>query len=103
MPRRRRTDISAGTTATSPGSARTRRMRSVQRPGSSAPSPNPTPETVLITGGAGFIGSHLAGELQARGHRVRALDAVIPRVHGDAGRPDEIAADDELQEGDVRD
>ena len=78
-------------------------MRSVQRPGSSAPSPNPTPETVLITGGAGFIGSHLADELQARGHRVRALDSLIPQVHGDAGRPDELAADVELQEGDVRD
>ena len=78
-------------------------MRSVQRPGSCAPSPNPTPETVLITGGAGFIGSHLADELLARGHRVRALDSLIPQVHGDAGRPHELAADVELQKGDVRD
>ncbi|MBN9161646.1 MAG: GDP-mannose 4,6-dehydratase, partial [Myxococcales bacterium] len=31
-------------------------------------------ETVLITGGAGFIGSHLADELLARGYAVRALD-----------------------------
>ena len=29
---------------------------------------------ILITGGAGFIGSHLADDLIARGHRVRALD-----------------------------
>ena len=57
----------------------------MQRPGSSGPSPNPTPETVLITGGAGFIGSHLADELLKRGHRIRALDSLIPQVHGDAG------------------
>jgi UDP-glucose 4-epimerase len=30
---------------------------------------------VLITGGAGFVGSHLADELLARGHRIHALDA----------------------------
>jgi dTDP-L-rhamnose 4-epimerase len=78
-------------------------MRSVQRPGSSGPSPNPTPETVLITGGAGFIGSHVADELLAQGHHVRALDSLIPQVHGDAGRPDDLAAEVELQVGDVRD
>jgi len=32
------------------------------------------PKTVLITGGAGFVGSHLADELLARGYRVRILD-----------------------------
>jgi dTDP-L-rhamnose 4-epimerase len=78
-------------------------MRSARRPGSSAPSPSPTPETVLITGGAGFIGSHLADELLARGHRVRALDSLIPQVHGDAARPDYLAAEVDLREGDVRD
>jgi dTDP-L-rhamnose 4-epimerase len=61
-------------------------------------------ETVLITGGAGFIGSHLADELLARGHRVRALDTLIPQVHGDdAERPAYLAEDVELQHGDVRD
>src|SRR5512143_3943234 len=38
---------------------------------------------VLITGGAGFIGSHLADELIAQGYRVRALDALLPQVHGE--------------------
>ncbi|MEP6813863.1 MAG: NAD-dependent epimerase/dehydratase family protein [Actinomycetota bacterium] len=60
-------------------------------------------EHVLITGGAGFIGSHLADALLARGHRVRALDSLIPQVHGNAGRPEYLAADVELVEGDVRD
>src|SRR5436305_5865801 len=58
---------------------------------------------VLITGGAGFIGSHLADELLASGHRVRALDNLTPQVHEAAGRPDYLAADVELQVGDVRD
>src|SRR3954465_9642741 len=58
---------------------------------------------ILITGGAGFIGSHLADELLARGHRVRALDNLTPQVHGDGGRPEYLAPDVELQVGDVRD
>jgi dTDP-L-rhamnose 4-epimerase len=64
---------------------------------------NPTPESILITGGAGFIGSHLADGLLARGHRVRALDSLIPQVHGGGGRPDHLAAEVELAIGDVRD
>ena len=68
------------------------------------PPPLPaTPRTVLITGGAGFIGSHLADELLARGHRVRALDNLTPQVHESGGRPGYLAADVELQVGDVRD
>ena len=62
---------------------------------------------ILITGGAGFIGSHLADELLRAGHRVRALDSLSPQVHGAAGesgrRPDYLHADVELQVGDVRD
>ena len=59
---------------------------------------------ILITGGAGFIGSHLADELIARGHRVRALDLLAPQVHGDVDeRPEYLHPDVELQRGDVRD
>src|SRR5918999_644389 len=59
---------------------------------------------ILITGGAGFIGSHLADDLLRRGHRVRALDNLAPQVHGpDAGRPSYLDTDVELVRGDVRD
>ncbi len=61
-------------------------------------------ETVLITGGAGFIGSHLADELLARGCRVRALDNLSPQVHGEGQRrPPYLARDVELFVGDIRD
>ncbi|MFP2956248.1 NAD-dependent epimerase/dehydratase family protein [Myxococcus sp. 1LA] len=59
---------------------------------------------ILITGGAGFIGSHLADALLARGHRVRVLDALVPQVHGEARqRPEYLSPDVELVVGDVRD
>ena len=60
-------------------------------------------ETVLITGGAGFIGSHLADELLAHGYRVRALDTLVDQVHDGARRPDYLDPDVELVRGDVRD
>lgn len=39
-------------------------------------------KTILITGGAGFIGSRLANRLIANGHRVRVLDNLSPQIHG---------------------
>jgi dTDP-L-rhamnose 4-epimerase len=58
---------------------------------------------ILITGGAGFIGSHLADELLRHGHEVRALDNLSPQVHGDdAVRPSYLHPDVELLRGDVR-
>ena len=59
-------------------------------------------ETVLITGGAGFIGSHLADELLRNGYRVRALDSLVEQVHGESQRPAYLADEVELIAGDVR-
>ena len=59
---------------------------------------------VLITGGAGFVGSHLADELLENGYEVRALDNLAPQVHGEgAGRPDYLSDEVDLLVGDVRD
>src|SRR4051794_36733486 len=60
-------------------------------------------ETILVTGGAGFIGSHLADELVDRGHRVRVLDTLTAQVHGGVERPEYLSDDVELVVGDVRD
>ncbi|MBV9943286.1 MAG: NAD-dependent epimerase/dehydratase family protein [Solirubrobacterales bacterium] len=58
---------------------------------------------ILITGGAGFIGSHVAHELLERGYRVRALDTLISQVHPSSASPTYLAPDVELSVGDVRD
>jgi dTDP-L-rhamnose 4-epimerase len=61
-------------------------------------------QRVLITGGAGFVGSHLADDLLGRGYTVRALDNLTPQVHGiSASRPAYLHPDVELVVGDVRD
>lgn len=60
--------------------------------------------TILITGGAGFIGSHLATELLQHGYRVRILDNLTPRVHGpERQRPDHLNRRAEVFVGDIRD
>ena len=59
--------------------------------------------TILITGGAGFIGSHLADELLAHGWQVRALDNLTPQVHDAGDRPAYLDPEVELVVGDVRD
>jgi dTDP-L-rhamnose 4-epimerase len=58
---------------------------------------------VLITGGAGFIGSHVADLLLSQGHEVRLLDCLASQVHGEHRRPDYLAAEAELMVGDIRD
>jgi dTDP-L-rhamnose 4-epimerase len=59
---------------------------------------------ILITGGAGFIGSHLADELIAQGHHVRILDNLLPQVHSShKERPYYLNADAGLITGDIED
>jgi len=57
---------------------------------------------VLVTGGAGFIGSHTVDALLARGHDVRVFDGFVEPVHA-AGRPGELPRGVEVLTGDVRD
>lgn len=59
---------------------------------------------ILITGGAGFIGSHLTDELIENGYTVRVLDNLSEQVHGKNGkRPDYLHPAAELLVGDIRD
>ena len=56
----------------------------------------------LVTGGAGFIGSHIADALLARGYEVRVLDSLEPRVHPN-GLPAYVSCEIDFIQGDVRD
>src|SRR6059036_1069231 len=56
---------------------------------------------ILITGGAGFIGSHLARRLAHDGHSVSVLDNLLPQVHGQ--KPNLDLSDCEVIPADVRD
>ena len=58
---------------------------------------------ILITGGAGFIGSHLADDLLQAGHSIRVLDSLSPQVHGqNCRRPSYLSRDAELIVADIR-
>lgn len=56
---------------------------------------------ILVTGGAGFIGSHVSDRLLELGHEVLVLDALTAPVHRD-GKPNHLSAGAELWVGDVR-
>lgn len=60
-------------------------------------------DRILITGGAGFVGSHLADRLLREGYRVRVLDNLTEQVHGDNGWPDYLNEKVERISADVRD
>lgn len=59
---------------------------------------------VLVTGGAGFIGSHTVDLLIKRGYKVRVFDNLEPQVHGEnAGVPDYLNPEAEFVQGDILD
>jgi dTDP-L-rhamnose 4-epimerase len=58
---------------------------------------------VLVTGGAGFIGSHTADALLAEGYAVRVLDSLEPPVHPERAWPAYLDERVERVRGDVRD
>jgi dTDP-L-rhamnose 4-epimerase len=61
----------------------------------------PVPGPILVTGGAGFIGSHVVDALLGAGREVRIVDALLPAAH--RARPDYLDPRAELIEADLRD
>ncbi|MEW6443410.1 MAG: SDR family NAD(P)-dependent oxidoreductase [bacterium] len=58
---------------------------------------------ILVTGGAGFIGSHLVDALVERGHEVVIYDSLDPQVHGNGKPPAYLNRNARFLQGDVRD
>lgn len=59
-------------------------------------------DRILITGGAGFLGSHLAARLLREGYRVKVLDSLTEQVHGRSSWPPYLPDSVERVHGDVR-
>ncbi len=58
---------------------------------------------VLITGGAGFIGSHTTDALTRAGYRIRIFDCLDPQIHGESRAfPKHLDSSAEQMRGDVR-
>ena len=58
---------------------------------------------VLVTGGAGFIGSHTVDLLVKKGYQVRVFDSLEPPVHPERQKPSYVPKDVEFVQGDIRD
>src|SRR3990167_785326 len=56
---------------------------------------------ILITGGAGFIGSHLTDHLIALGYKIRILDNLTPQIHPGGKIPEYLNKKAEFIKGDV--
>src|SRR5438105_13091759 len=57
---------------------------------------------ILLTGGAGFVGSHTAEALLTRGHQVKVFDNLSQQAH-QTGLPEYLSPEIEFVEGDIRD